>query len=600
MQKQAKAICGADSGIFGPADIEYAWNGASTEVSLSCDGDVMTVKAECDGDAEISLLRITVKFDYGKNSRIYANGFQSWTDSMEYPCNAKQYAPASLMRKFAYGNLAKKTGFSCSGDYSIYKSTSHAAGRFYGFSYGYVRHGNAITLVGSLDDSTGYTIFDFDTVHGTLSISVDLEGRKLVKGENVLAKITGISGEYDYVFDAYFAAMGIKCRPCPLKKGYTTWYNYYSNIDSNIIERDLESLSSCGIDTDVFQIDDGYQKNIGDWTEIKSDFHNVLNDLRNDAGNVKPQLDVKDGMKPIADMIHEKGMLAGLWLAPFAVSPLSDVFKNHKDWLISDEKGRPCRAGLNWGGFYALDIYNEEVRAHLKKVFDVVLNDWGYDLVKLDFLYAAAIKPFNGKCRAKIMYDAMDLLRECVGNKLILGCGVPLMPAFGKVDYCRIGSDISLSWTKNDYDIREGVSTSHAIANSAFRRHLDGRVFGNDPDVFLLRNGNIDMTFKQKTTLAEINKLFGSVLFTSDNVGDYNELQLNALKHVFDGRRAKITEVSMSAKFVLTVRYDYGDGEKKLEIALYRGAINKGDESFDLLGETSLVSVDKVENADKD
>ena len=174
------------------------------------------------------------------------------------------------------------------------------------------------------------------------------------------------------------------------------------------------------------------------------------------------------------------------------------------------------------------------------------------------------------------------------------------MPAFGKVDYCRIGSDISLSWTKNDYDIREGVSTSHAIANSAFRRHLDGRVFGNDPDVFLLRNGNIDMTFKQKTTLAEINKLFGSVLFTSDNVGDYNELQLNALKHVFDGRRAKITEVSMSAKFVLTVRYDYGDGEKKLEIALYSGAINKGDESFDLLGETSLVSVDKVENADKD
>ncbi|EKC48560.1 hypothetical protein OBE_15116, partial [human gut metagenome] len=39
------------------------------------------------------------------------------------------------------------------------------------------------------------------------------------------------------------------------------------------------------------------------------------------------------------------------------------------------------------------------------------------------------------------MCEAMDFLRECVGEKMILGCGVPLMPAFGKVDYCRIGAD---------------------------------------------------------------------------------------------------------------------------------------------------------------
>ena len=66
---------------------------------------------------------------------------------------------------------------------------------------------------------------------------------------------------------------------------------------------------------------------------------------------------------------------------------------------------------------------NEEVRAYIKKVFDTVLNEWGFDLVKLDFLYAAAIEPLNGNCRAKVMYDAMDLLRECVGDKLILGVG---------------------------------------------------------------------------------------------------------------------------------------------------------------------------------
>ena len=165
------------------------------------------------------------------------------------------------------------------------------------------------------------------------------------------------------------------------------------------------------------------------------------------------------------------------------------------------------------------------------------------------------------------------------------------MPAFGKVDYCRIGPDISLDWKKSDFDVREGVSTSHAIANSAFRRHLDGRAFGNDPDVFILRNPNNSLTFKQKTTLAEINKLFGSVLFMSDDVSEYNDLQMNALAHVFDGRRAQIKEVSLSDKNVLSIRYDYGNGEKKLDVAIYTGCINKGDEDFDLVGKESIIDV---------
>ena len=591
MQTDVTTLNEVNTGVIGAADVRFKASSDKVKIRVTSAGDVMTVVADCAEPTAFSLFSMTADVKYPDDCRVFVNGFQSWTDSIEYPKNAKQYAPAPLMRKFIYGKIAKKTGLSVSGDYNIYRAP-HSAGRFYGFSYGYVRTGDNITVYGSLDDSTGYTIFDFDAADGKLTISVDLEGRRFAAGENVIAKIARVQGGYDEAFDKYFALTGIKCRPCPLKKGYTTWYNYYADIDASIIERDLNALADCGCKTDVFQIDDGYQRTVGDWLTLKSGFYSVLNDVRADISkeqNKEPVLlDPKDGMKPVADMIHEKGMLAGLWLAPFAVTPSSEIFKEHKDWLIADEKGNPRRAGNNWGGFYALNIYNEEVRAHLKNVFDTVLNTWGFDLVKLDFLYAAAFEPQNGNCRAKVMYDAMDLLRECVGDKLILGCGVPLMPAFGKVDYCRIGADISLKWRKTHYDIREGVSTSHAIANSAFRRHLDGRAFGNDPDVFLLRNGNLDMTFKQKTALAEINKLFGSVLFTSDNVADYNDLQTAELKHVFDGKRAKINDVTYSEKHVLSVRYDYGDGEKLLEIALYDGAINKDGERFDLTKKLSL------------
>ena len=166
-------------------------------------------------------------------------------------------------------------------------------------------------------------------------------------------------------------------------------------------------------------------------------------------------------------------MLAGLWLAPFAATPKSYIYNKHKDWFVKNKNGKIPFASHNWGGFYALDIYNNEVRQYLKEVFDTVLNVWGYDMVKLDFLYACCIIPFNGKSRGEIMCDAMDLIRELCGDKLILGCGVPLAPAFGKVDFCRIGADMALSWGKKPFS-REDVSTKHALLNTIFRRELDG------------------------------------------------------------------------------------------------------------------------------
>ena len=70
-------------------------------------------------------------------------------------------------------------------------------------------------------------------------------------------------------------------------------------------------------------------------------------------------------------------------------------------------------AGYNpgWGGlfngtYYLLDLELPAVRTHLKNVFDVVLNQWGYDLVKLDFLFAAALIPRNGKSRGQLMWEA--------------------------------------------------------------------------------------------------------------------------------------------------------------------------------------------------
>jgi alpha-galactosidase len=155
------------------------------------------------------------------------------------------------------------------------------------------------------------------------------------------------------------------------------------------------------------------------------------------------------------------------------------------------------------------------------------------------------------------MCDAMALLRECVGEKLILGCGVPLGPAFGKVDYCRIGSDVDLVFepvpVKSKVN-REIVSVQTAIKNTIFRRGLNGRVFGNDPDVFYLRNAlkevdgdrkskkPLKITWDQRVLWADLCRNLGTIIFTSDNAANYDEKQSAELMKTYSAPTVKVLD----------------------------------------------------------
>lgn len=503
---------------------------------------------------EIKITEFTVKYPYHfkADDRIYVNGYQSWTDSYEYAPNGQMQELSKLTEFLVTKSPLKYVGFSKSGD-NLFHKFPRKSGIFSGWSYAYVRNGNHVDIFGSLSERSGYTIITFDTEKDSVFISKDLEGVTYSK-ETELLSFAVISDEYDKAFDLYFEQMGVQCRENKRRTGYTTWYNYYGNINETVVLRDLNSISKLDTKIDCFQIDDGYQNAIGDWLDTdKKKF--------------------PSGMKSLAESIHKNNMLAGLWLAPFAGTKASKLYKEHKDWFIKDENGKLYKTGHNWGGFYSLDIYNPDARAYLKHVFDVVLNDWGYDLVKLDFLYGACVLPLHNKSRGEIMCDAMDFLRECCGEKLILGCGVPLMPAFGKVDYCRIGSDISLGWKPRKHAIREEVSTTHAVCNTIFRRHLDGRAWMNDPDVFLLREKNVKTDFEQRKLLSKINSVFGSLLFISDNIDEYNSAQLDVLKDTFSEKDVKIKRAEFVQKDIMEAEYSEKNTDYRLKFNVQTGEL---------------------------
>lgn len=175
------------------------------------------------------------------------------------------------------------------------------------------------------------------------------------------------------------------------------------------------------------------------------------------------------------------------------------------------------------------------------------------------------------------MYDGMQLLRECVGDKLLLGCGIPMSAAIGVCDACRISCDVDLTYTGKIYNHihvnNEMLSAQSAINNSIFRRHLNGRVFMNDPDVFFLRNHNLKFNWEQKHLLARINNLFGNVLFVSDNAGEFNKKQIEYLKKYFK----KTGEVVKSAEYlddeIIRIEIDDNGKDKVLEFNLKRGEL---------------------------
>lgn len=462
-------------------------------------------------------------YEYQTDSRFFANGFQSWTDTKEFTRN-EMMADEGLIGRGIFGK--SPFGINLVGNYTFVKQPKEY-GNFHAFSFAYVRNDKNVDLFGSLNDRTGYTIIYADMNKNTLRFSKDVEGIKISEPYELL-DLYFDNGGYDEVFDRYFAKMNVKPLTDKKIKGYTSWYNYYQNISEDIILRDLEAISKKTDKVNTFQIDDGYQTAVGDWLSInKTKFPN--------------------GLKPIVEKIHAKGWQAGLWLAPFGAQKGSKLACEHPDWFVKGKNGKPIMVGANWGGFYAIDIDNADARAYIKNVFDTVLNDWGFDLVKLDFLYATAVVPFHNKTRGQLAYESIDFLRECVGDKQILGCGVQQMPCFGKVEYMRIGADMALSWKHNFFrnlTHREDVSTPNAIHNSVYRRCLNGRAFLCDPDVFLLRRSNIQFTFEQQKVLAKFIKLFGSVLFMSDNVDEYDDEQLAVFNDTLADDDAKVVAIN--------------------------------------------------------
>lgn len=493
----------------------------------------------------VQLRQITLRMpaNFLPNDRFFCNGFQSWTFTDEFT-NRSRMLPVKWFAK----PLANAFG-----DYQYYPY-SQKKGRLHGWTYAYLKHAPKqqmpllFTFLGSLNEQHAYTLIEFtpNAQQPAVAVSADCEGLLLKPGKQFSAiNLLLACGDENFVFNTYFEKLKQAAQnrstdknlsftykkrlPFTETAGWTSWYNYYQNISESIVLENLQNFEAHKIPVSIFQIDDGWQQAVGDWTKVNAKFPN--------------------GLAHISRKIQASGYLAGLWLAPFICQKQSSIYKNFPQFLLRHANGKPVTAGFNvvWKSYmYPLNFYLPQVQNYLKEVFDTLLNQWNFDLLKLDFLYAAALCPPRGKTRGEVMYDVMKWLRQVAGDKLILGCGVPLGAAFGHTDFCRIGPDVHLGWEMpllKWLGSREGVSTFGAIKNTIHRRQLNKRAFYNDPDVSILRHQNNQLTAEQRYTLFFINQLFGSLQFVSDNIGQYNAQTMHLYLSQFPLRQKQIQAV---------------------------------------------------------
>lgn len=463
---------------------------------------------------DLTVLDLAVELACPEAELFFANGYQSWSESRLLPVDAAIPRLRKIARPFM--------GFY--GDDHL-SGIPHGAGQLYAWSYTYVVGPEGrTTYLGSLAENTGFTLFLFDRANKTVTVRKDLRGLQLIHSFPGLDFRVG--QEAQRLFDGIDQS---RISRTPVL-GWTSWYRHFTNISESIILKNMEAVAESSLPFQYVQIDDGWQTAVGDWRSVKPSFPN--------------------GMGPVATAIRAKGIVPGLWLAPFVASARSELAKRHPGWLLKNADGRAKRVGWNpyWGGwFYALDFYHPEVQDYLSGIFHVILERWGYELLKLDFLFAVCLQPPPEKTRGQVMHDAMEFLRRQMGHRPMLACGVPLSSAAGIADYCRVGGDVHLRWEHRllaFFRHRERVSTLAALRSVLGRWHLHGNVFSSDPDVFVLRDDHQHLTPVQQNTLLMINTLLGGMLFTSDDVGAYAPEQRSELEDALAWSDSKVEAVT--------------------------------------------------------
>ena len=144
-----------------------------------------------------------------------------------------------------------------------------------------------------------------------------------------------------------------------------TWEAVYFDADTSKLLKLADEAAALGIER--FVLDDGWfrgrrseQSGLGDWY-------------------VDPRV-WPDGLHPLVDHVRGLGMEFGLWFEPEAVSPDSDLARNHPDWVLATGGRMPPLSRMQ----QVLDLGHAGAWEYLLERMDALLSEYDIGFVKWD------------------------------------------------------------------------------------------------------------------------------------------------------------------------------------------------------------------------
>jgi len=360
--------------------------------------------------------------------------------------------------------------------------------------------------------------------HGTLEAQWLLDDIVVQPQETYVLEPLWIGlGDPGTTYSDYATLAGAEMGALPARdvpRGWCSWYHYFGDVTPDDIRENLSLAVQHGIT--VVQIDDGWQKDIGEWTTV------------NEKWSVP--------MDQMAREISGAGATAGIWTAPFLAIEGGSVAKEHPEWLVRNDEGLPTTALFHagWGGkIFALDTTHPDVLAHIEATFRT-LRTQGFDYFKIDFLHAAAAvgqRHTASTTRARALRAGLEAVRAGIGDDAYLvGCGCPLLSAVGIVDAMRVSMDVAPFWEPRLFfpgfaDVT--VAARNAVGPSLLRAPLHQRWFTLDPDCVLLRPVDTELTAEERKVVADGALAASGFVVLSDRLAQYEATEWQEVDRLF-------------------------------------------------------------------
>ena len=206
--------------------------------------------------------------------------------------------------------------------------------------------------------------------------------------------------------------------PQPQGRGERVIYNHWGFVAHNLTPDYLvaEIDLAAEIGAELFMVDAGWFSPVG------GDWWNTVGEWRPD-----PQR-LPEGLAPIREHAHAKGLLLGLWVEAERVAPNSWVAREHPEWVLSRD-GQPITPTPEAGG--TLNLSNPDCAAWLEAEVNRIVEEYQIDMFRLDYNFYPGRGGENARDgfvessfwrHYEVLYGIFDRLRASHPQLLLENC----------------------------------------------------------------------------------------------------------------------------------------------------------------------------------